>query len=194
MSKHLPKATLRSFSEIQRESTPPQIIDVVPERVAPESAGAAAEMPETVLVRENINLRLVEAKLIVERHTSYAALGGCLPLVIFDALSVGLIVFNMVRELSTHYQVPFRQDQAKAIIAALLGGVLAPGLGSVASHLIGKIIPGGWLFGVAASSATAAAYSRYAGDAFIEYFESGGNLLEADLGFLRKAFRKQMAN
>lgn len=195
MSKHLPKAALRSFSEIQRESAAPQVIDVVPERVAPEPAEAAAGSPEPVLVRESsTDLRHAEAKLIVERHTSYAALGGCLPLAIFDALSVGLIIFNMVRELAAYYRVPFRQDQAKAIIAALLGGVLSPGLGGIASHLLGKIVPGGWLFGVAASSATAAAYTRYAGEAFVDHFESGGTLIDIDLSGLRQYFSRQAAS
>ncbi|OQA33305.1 MAG: hypothetical protein BWY57_01307 [Betaproteobacteria bacterium ADurb.Bin341] len=195
MSKHLPKATSRSFSEIQRERVAPQVIDAVPERVAPEPEEAPYCAPEPVLVRESSSgLRRAEAELIVERHTSYAALGGCLPLAVFDALSVGLIIFNMVRELAAHYRVPFRQDQAKAIITALLGGVLSPGLGSVAGHLLGKIIPGGWLFGVAASSATAAAFTRYSGETFIEHFESGGNLIDIDLSGLRHYFSRQTAS
>ena len=196
MSKHLPKAALRSFSDIQRESVAPQIIDVVSERVEHASAEAVDVLLEPVLAwrQPMADLRIAEAKLIVERHTSYAAVGGCLPLLIFDALGVGLIIFNMVRELATHYRLPFKQDQAKAIITALLGGALAPGLGSVASYLVNKIVPGGWLFGVAASSVTAAAFTRYAGDAFIKHFESGGSFLDINLDCLRNDLKQRATN
>ena len=197
MSKHLPKAKLKSFTDIQRETTvAPQVINVVPEYVETDIQEEVERgQPDTVLVRENAApLRLTAARLIVERHTGYSALAGCLPLVVFDALSVGLVIFNMVRGLAAHYAIPFRQDQAKAVITALLGGILAPGMGSIVSHLVGKVLPGGWLFGVTASSATAAAYTKAAGEVFIAHFEAGGGLLDADLSGLREAFKAQMAH
>lgn len=188
MSKRLPKATLKPLSDIQRENVPPVIIDVVAERLVDDPAQTVVQPQKIELESASSELRLSEARLIVQRHTSYAAMGGCLPLAILDALSVGLIIFNMVRELAAHYQVAFQKDQAKALIAAMLGGVLSPGLGSLATHLISKVVPGGWLFGVAASSATAAAFTRCSGEVFVEHFESGGNLLDVDLSRIRAYF------
>ncbi|MBW7900232.1 MAG: DUF697 domain-containing protein [Rhodocyclaceae bacterium] len=138
------------------------------------------------------DLHRMGAELIVERHTTYAALGGCVPLFVVDSLSVGLIIYNMLRSLAAHYRFQWRQDQLKATLAALLGGLLAPGAGSLTTQLLGKFIPGAWLFGTAASSLTAAACTRYVGETFIAHFESGGTLNNLDIAGIRASLRARI--
>lgn len=138
------------------------------------------------------DLHRMGAELIVERHTTYAALGGCVPLFVVDSLSVGLIIYNMLRSLAAHYRFQWRQDQLKATLAALLGGLLAPGAGSLTTQLLGKFVPGAWLFGTAASSLTAAACTRYIGETFIAHFESGGTLNNLDIAGIRASLRTRI--
>lgn len=143
--------------------------------------------------RQASELRQAQALIIVERYTTYSALGGCIPLVIFDTISVSAVVFSMVRALAKHYRVPFRRDRIKAGVAALLAGVASPSLGNIATHLAGRLIPGAWLFSTAVSSASAAAMTRYIGQAFIAHLESGGTTLNFDMARLMASFRKTAA-
>jgi uncharacterized protein (DUF697 family) len=139
------------------------------------------------------DLHRMGAELIVERHTTYAALGGCVPLLVVDSLSVGLIIYNMLGSLAAHYRFQWRQEQLKAALAALLGGILAPGAGSLTTQLLGKLVPGAWLFGTAASSLTAAACTRYIGETFIAHFESGGTLNDLDITGIRASLKARIA-
>jgi hypothetical protein len=170
-------------------------VEAAAEAVLVEAPVAAAAVPASVAIRApDSALRRAQATNIVERYTTYSALGGCLPVALVDSFSVGLIIFGMVRALANHYQVPFKQDQVKASVAALIGGVASPSLGSLATHLLGSIVPGTWLVRSAASSAAAAAFTRYSGLAFVEHFESGGTALDIDIAGLRGIFRQQAAS
>lgn len=189
MSKRLPKATLSTLSDIHRE-TSGETIDGTAERVDEEPTNPA---PVPALRPAENELRRARAGNIVERYTTYSALGGCIPLALFDGLSVSLIIFNMVRALAEHYRVPFQQDKLKASIAALTVGVATPSIGGIASQLIGKVIPGAWLINTAISSAAAAGLTRYAGQSFIEHFESGGTTLDFDIGKWQGYFRRKTA-
>lgn len=192
--KKLPKATLSTFDEIHDESAnmaDENIVEAVAEHPAETATAVVAVAPP--LRSASTELQRAQALNIVERYTTYSALGGCIPLTIFDSLSVGVIVFNMVRALADHYHVPFQQDRVKAGIAALLAGVASPALGDVATQLFSKLIPGAWLVSTAVSSAAAAGMTRYIGEAFIEHFESGGTLLNFDMARVQAYFRKSAA-
>lgn len=179
MSKQLPKATQSTLSDIRRRPADPAIGVRGTAAEVPDARGAA---PVATQRRDaDAELQRAEAINIVERYTTYAALGGCIPLTIVNGVSVSLIILNMVRTLAAHYDVPFRQDQVKTGIAALIGGFVSPSLGGAATKVVGLVMPGGWLLGAAASSAGAAACARYAGHIFIEHFELGGTTLALDI-------------
>lgn len=186
MKKRLPKATQSTFSEIHGESTETgaenteaDVVEILEPEV--ETAREAVIAPVPLASRPGAadnELRHTRALVIVERYTTYSALGGCIPLAIFDSLSVGVIVFNMVRALAEHYRVPFQRDRVKAGVAALSAGVASPTLGNLAGNLATRLIPGAWLVSTAVSSATAAGLTRYIGQAFIDHLESGGTALD----------------
>ncbi len=188
MSKHLPKSTLSTLDDIQRETAAASgaPLGVAESRTSAPPLPAPAPAP---LRQAASRLRRAQADNIVERYTTYSALGGGIPLVIVDTLSVSLIVFNMARALAEHYRAPFADDRVKAAVAALVGGIAAPGLGNLATHLLTRIVPGAWLIGAAASSAAAAALTRYTGQMFIEHFEAGGTTLDFDFGKLQPHLR-----
>ncbi|MBS4098546.1 MAG: DUF697 domain-containing protein [Sulfuricella sp.] len=202
MKKRLPKATLSTLDDIHSETANTAADSAEPAaETAPEAA--ATEVPpeqSTTVVAlaplhdsANRELRQAQALNIVERYTTYSALGGCIPLAIFDTISVSAVIFNMVRALAEHYQTPFQRDRVKAGVAALLAGVATPSLGNVATRLAGKLIPGAWLISTAVSSAAAAALTRYIGNAFIEHLESGGTTLNFDMTQILARFRKTAA-
>lgn len=197
-------STTRKKPSAQAASLPPNEIH---KESADAEAGKQAEpeaetppQPVTALVpvsparsSSESELRQAQALVIVERYTTYSALGGCIPLAIFDTISVSAVVFNMVRALAEHYRVPFQRDRVKAGVAALLAGVASPSLGNIATRLAGRLIPGVWLIDTAVSSASAAALTRYIGLAFIEHLESGGTALNFDMARLTARFRKTAA-
>lgn len=208
MTKRLPKATQSTMNDIREsadaaaeaadtaaESAAEPAAESTALRTAETAAQPAPEAPLPVPAPRPIDagLHRAQAAIIVERHATYSALGGCIPVTIFDTISVGLVIFNMVQQLAGHYRVPFQRDRIKAGIAALAGGIAAPGLGSLATGLFAAIVPGTWLIGAAASSAAAAAFTRYSGEAFIAHFESGGTTLDFDMERLKGYFRKPLA-
>lgn len=180
MKRNLPKAATSTLSEIQDESASAVLapVTVTGPQPAPGESGRSDEA-----------LRRAQASIIVGRYTTYSALGSCIPFAIFDALGVTVIIVNMVRALSQHYHVAFQEDRVRACIAALAAGIATPAAGSVATHLLGKLVPGGWLVGTAVSSVAAAGLTRYIGQAYVEHFEAGGDVFDLDIAVLRSRLR-----
>jgi uncharacterized protein (DUF697 family) len=113
------------------------------------------------------------AKKIVERHRTYAAVGGLLPLPIVNIASVTAVNVRMVQQLSELYQVPFQRDRARAMIVSLVGGAVPTGFGVATSSTLMFIMPGGVLVGLGVSAITAGALTRAIGQVFVESFENG---------------------
>jgi uncharacterized protein (DUF697 family) len=113
------------------------------------------------------------ANKIVERHRTYAAVGGLLPLPIVNIGAVTAANLRMVRQLSELYQVPFQRDRARAMIVSLIAGAVPTGFGFATSSTLMLIVPGGALFGLGVSAITAGALTRAIGQVFLESFETG---------------------
>jgi uncharacterized protein (DUF697 family) len=120
--------------------------------------------------------RLSQAHAIVERHATYSAAGGIIPLPIANAASVMAIIVRMVKMLSDIYGVPFERDRARAIVVAMVGGAMPTGLAAVTISTLQFVVPGSAFIGLAVSSATAVACTRSIGRTFIEHFENGATL------------------
>jgi uncharacterized protein (DUF697 family) len=113
------------------------------------------------------------ARKIVDRHKTYAALGGLVPLPVANIAGVTAVNLRMVQQLSKLYEVPFQRDRARAFIVGLIGGAVPTGVGTAASTTLMWIVPGGLLVGLGAAALTAGALTRGIGLVFIESFESG---------------------
>jgi uncharacterized protein (DUF697 family) len=113
------------------------------------------------------------ARKIVDRHKTYAALGGLVPLPVANIAGVTAINLRMVQQLSKLYEMPFQRDRARAFIIGLIGGAVPTGVGTAASTTLMWILPGGLLVGLGAAALTAGALTRGIGLVFIESFESG---------------------
>jgi uncharacterized protein (DUF697 family) len=122
--------------------------------------------------------RLTQAEAIVERHATYAAAGGLVPVPLVNVASVTAIILRMVRMLSRLYGVPFERDRARAIVVGLAGGAMPTGIAAVASSTVQYLIPASALLGLVVSSVTAVACTRSIGRVFVAHFEAGESLTD----------------
>jgi uncharacterized protein (DUF697 family) len=120
--------------------------------------------------------RLSQAHAIVERHATYSAAGGIIPLPIANVASVMAIIVRMVRMLSNLYGVPFERDRVRAIVVGMAGGATPTGLAAVTSSTLYYLVPASAIIGLAVSSVAAVACTRSIGRTFVEHFESGARL------------------
>jgi uncharacterized protein (DUF697 family) len=120
--------------------------------------------------------RLSQAHAIVERHATYSAAGGLIPVPIANVASVTAIIVRMVKMLSRLYDVPFERDRARAIVVGMVGGAMPTGLAAVATSTLQYLVPASGIVGLAVSSVAAVGSTRSIGLVFIEHFEGGVTL------------------
>jgi uncharacterized protein (DUF697 family) len=128
--------------------------------------------------------RLSRAHAIVERHATYSAAGGIIPLPIANVASVMAIIVRMVKMLSNLYDVPFERDRARALVVGMAGGATPTGLAAITSSTLYYLMPASAVIGLAVSSVAAVACTRSIGRTFVEHFESGAML--SDLSAIEK--------
>jgi len=112
------------------------------------------------------------ARKIVERHRTYAAVGGLFPLPVVNIAGVTAINMRMVKQLSDLYGVPFERDRTRSMIIGLMGGAVPTGLGAATASTLVFVVPGSTLFGLAVSAISAGALTRGIGLVFLEHFEN----------------------
>jgi uncharacterized protein (DUF697 family) len=151
------------------------VIELTPNLAAARSAPITIP-PAPALDPQEAARRRSRARVIVERHTTYAAFGGCIPIPVLNASGVMAIIVRMVNALSKHYGVPFQRERTRAVVMALMGGTTPVSLAVGAASTILLVIPGTQLIGIGISSVTASACTRGIGLAFIDIFERGATL------------------
>ena len=151
---------------IETRRPPPVSGTVAPDRATSMSAGV------------DVAKRRAQARAIVDRHATYSAVGGILPLPVASVAGITTIIIRMVKMLSSLYGVPFERDRARAIVAGLVGGATPTGFATVATSTLFFAVPSGALIGTVVSAVSAVACTRSIGRIFIEHFESGATLNE----------------
>jgi uncharacterized protein (DUF697 family) len=112
------------------------------------------------------------ARRIVERHKTYAAIGGLSPLPILNVAGVTAIIMRMVKQLSGLYEVPFERDRTRSLIVSLIGGAVPTGIGTATASTLAFVLPGHALVGLGVSAIAAGALTRGIGLVFLDHFES----------------------
>jgi uncharacterized protein (DUF697 family) len=113
---------------------------------------------------------------IVERHATYSAVGGAIPMLVINFAAMTTVIVRMVKVLSSLYDVPFDRRRARAIVTGLMGGAAHTGFTLATVTALSYVVPVGLIVGVAASSIAAAACTRGIGMMFVEHFERGATL------------------
>src|SRR6202047_1713295 len=101
-----------------------------------------------------------EASRIIGQNVLWAAGGGGIPFPLFDMVAITVVELKMLKELSAVYEVPFKEDQVKNIVASLLAGLGAPTLGMALTVSLVKAVPVvGYLSAFVAVPSLAAAFT-----------------------------------
>jgi uncharacterized protein (DUF697 family) len=159
------------FNKIEPE--PPLAVSSAP--IANDSTPAAETVTDQLPPHLAARRRTI-AHRIVERHRTYAAVGGLVPVPVANIGAVTAVNLRMVQQLSVLYQVPFQRDRARAAIVSLIGGAAPSGFGAATSSLLMWVVPGGMLVGLGVSALSAGALTRAIGQVFVESFENGAQL------------------
>jgi len=186
--KQLPKAIRKTSHELRaiaggpahdEEAPAPQ--SALPHDAVKAGSAAAASAPpaEKSLLPAAPNSaerwaagRRSAARKIVERHRTYAAVGGLFPLPVVNIAGVTAINMRMVKQLSDLYGVPFERDRTRSMIIGLMAGAVPTGLGAATASTLVFVVPGSALFGLAVSAISAGALTRGIGLVFLEHFEN----------------------
>jgi uncharacterized protein (DUF697 family) len=187
--KPLPKAITRTIANLhgiaagfvadEQARVPRQAssFDSVEPEPAPSAAAHRNEKnrhpAQTQRTQTHAAKRRALARKIVDRHRTYAALGGLVPLPIVSIASLTAINMRMVKTLSDLYGVPFQRDRTRSLIVGIVGAAVPTGLGTATASTLMFVIPGGMLVGLGVSAITAAALTRGIGLVFVDSFESG---------------------
>ena len=183
--KQLPKAIRRSDDELRAIAT--RAIDEEAPHPAPAPQSDASSTESAAFARPAANDQLptvsiyvdryaaqrrVRARSIVERHKTFAAVGGLIPLPIVNVAGVTAVILRMVKQLSDLYGVPFERDRTRSFIVGLVGGAVPTGLGTATASTLALVLPGHALVGLGVSAVTAGALTRGIGLVFVDHFES----------------------
>jgi uncharacterized protein (DUF697 family) len=136
--------------------------------------------------------RLARAHSLAQNYVLASAGIALVPVPLVDLVGLMALQVKLVHGLAKHYDVPFKENAVRSLLASLLSGasstLLVKGFASLAKALpvLGTLAGGG---GIAVSSASV----TYAvGEAFIQHFESGGTLLNFDADKLKCLFKRKL--
>jgi uncharacterized protein (DUF697 family) len=136
--------------------------------------------------------KALKAQGIVKNYLIGSAAAGFIPLPIADMTVIALIQLKMLHSLANLYEVPFKKELGKSLVASLTGGVAAAGIGRGTLTSLIKAVPiVGPAVGAAALPAVAGASSYAVGQVFIQHFESGGTFLDFDPEKVKGYFAEQ---
>jgi uncharacterized protein (DUF697 family) len=138
--------------------------------------------------------RYQRANGIVKNRVMVSAGAGLIPVPLIDIAALTGIQLDMLRVLAKLYEVPFRRDIGKSIIASLVGGVGAVAMTPTFSSLIKAIPLIGQTTGAVTMSLVGGATTYAIGKVFIQHFEAGGTLLnfnpEKVKGYFAEQYKK----
>lgn len=197
-SEPTPKATRKKAAKKKTKSSRP----ATAKKTAGESPVTAAEpvvttytvsskLPEPTAGGPPAGAPQIQVALDIARnHALMAGAVGLVPSPALDIVAVGAVQLKMVQALAGHYDVPFRPEIARALIASLVATVCPVNLAWGLAGSLCKALPGlGSLLGAGMVPAFAGSLTYAMGRLFIQHFESGGVLLDFDPIAARTRFR-----
>jgi uncharacterized protein (DUF697 family) len=117
---------------------------------------------------------------------------GLIPLPIVDMIAVSGVQLKMLAAISDIYDVKFRANTGKAVIAAL-GGFIVPH--ALSFGFFGSLVKSIPIVGVLAGAPTMGLFSAASawalGKVFIQHFESGGTFLNFNPDQVRAYYQEQ---
>ena len=121
---------------------------------------------------------------IIHNHVLWSCAAGAVPVPLIDFVAVTAIQLDMLRQLASHYKVEYSEDQGKAWVAALCGGIAA----RIGGNLL-KLIPGiGTLLGGISVSIMSGASTYALGQVASAHFAQRGSFEDLDFSAAKRDF------
>ncbi len=138
--------------------------------------------------------RLVRARSLTKNYILASAGIGLVPLPLADLVGVMALQVKLVHGLAKVYDVPFKENLTKSLLASLLSGASSV-IGVMGLSSLAKSIPVlGTLAGGGGVAVTAASVTFATGEVFTRHFESGGTLLDFDPHKMKALFKRELKN
>jgi len=138
--------------------------------------------------------RLVRARSLTKNYILASAGIGLVPLPLADLAGVMALQVKLVHGLAKVYEVPFKENVTKSLLASLLSGASSV-IGVMGLASLAKTIPVlGTLAGGGGVAVTAASVTFATGEVFTRHFESGGTLLDFDPHKMKALFKRELKN
>ena len=131
------------------------------------------------------------ASKIVDICSIGSGVAGLLPIPLVDIAAVGGIQLYMLHKLSEMHDIPFSENQGKAVLSSLIGAIV-PAIAARAAASFFKFVPGlGHIAGTLTMAPVSAGATYIIGKVFIQHFASGGTLLDFNPHDYREFIRAQ---
>jgi uncharacterized protein (DUF697 family) len=134
--------------------------------------------------------RLSNAHESVKNYTIGAITIGFIPVPLIDLAALTALQLKMLHSLANGYDVPFRKNLVKSILAPLLGGSAAITIAMPLGSLFKAVPIIGQTSGLISTSAIGAASTYAVGKIFVAHFESGGTFLNFDTEKSKEHFQE----
>jgi uncharacterized protein (DUF697 family) len=126
------------------------------------------------------------AQKVVKDHMLWAVGAGLVPIPLVDIAAVTAIQLDLLKQLSTLYDMPYTESEGKAWVSALAGGIAA----RVGANAL-KLIPGiGTVLGGAAMAAMSGASTYAIGQVAISQFSAGKSFTAMDVSTAKRAYEQ----
>jgi len=137
--------------------------------------------------------RLVRARSLTKNYVLASAGIGLVPVPLADLAGIMALQVKLVHGLAKLYEVPFKDNLARSLVASLLSGASSV-IGVLGLASLAKTIPVlGSLAGGGGVAVTAASVTLATGEVFTRHFESGGTLLDFDPQKVKGLFKRALA-
>ena len=124
---------------------------------------------------------------IIKTHMMLSMGAGLVPLPLLDVVAVTAIQVDMLKQISSHYNIPFSEQAGKSWISAISGSVLA----RMGASTIKAIPFVGSILGGVTMSALSGASTYALGNVFKEHFRKGGDLSDMDVDKAKAYFKEK---
>ena len=148
---------------------------------------------ELVLVAPLVDIQKVRANKCIMLWSWVSVPTALIPFVVVDvALTIGIQV-KMIKDLCQLYGVPFKNENARAFISALVGGGVATIASSGLKSMLLKSLPHvGTTIAFLAQPALGFSTTYALGQVFVRHLENDGALDNFDAEKMRTSFREQL--
>ncbi|MDD5034765.1 MAG: DUF697 domain-containing protein [Methylococcaceae bacterium] len=136
--------------------------------------------------------RLVSAQNLIKNYVIGATALGLVPLPLVDLAAIMALQVKLVHGLAKHYEVPFKENLARSLVASLLSGTISS-IGFLGLASLAKSVPVlGALGGTGGVAIAGGAVTYGVGRVFAGHFESGGTLMDFNPKKRRPQFQREL--